>query len=239
MIEIAGGQTPLQEMGTKQLIRECIWYDREVRRVRAALNRCKAELQGRAAAEMEDHNVKYVKYYADAGAVAVADSQSLDVLNPEKLRGLVGEGLWDAKVSVTAETKYKYDPKFERMLKAIFTGDYTFEITLEEFLDEMSVRPDARQKKTLLKKLKGDFAKDKETLEAVLGQAAREAAGDGREPDWDVELWYIYRIKNGELIRAFLPEEFLDDTIAAIRKAVMVESKTAVTLEYDKDGGGE
>ena len=147
MIEITREKIPPKAMSTEQLISECIWYDKEARRIRAALNQCKAEMQGRGLAEMEDHNVRYVKYYADAGTVAVADSQSLDVLNPEKLRGLVGDGLWDAKVSATTETKYKYDPKFERMLKAIFTGDYTFEMTLEEFLDEMGVKPDAKQKK--------------------------------------------------------------------------------------------
>lgn len=35
-------------------------------------------------------------------------------------------------------------------------------------------------------------------------------------PDFDVELWYIYRIKNGELIKAFLPEEMIDAIIEGI-----------------------
>ena len=50
-----------------------------------------------------------------------------------------------------------------------------------------------------------------------------------------MELWYIYRIKNGELIRAFLPEEMLDSTIAAIRKSILVETKTSITLDYNTD----
>ena len=130
------------------------------------------------------------------------------------------------KVKEETKTTYKLDGKFERALKAVFTGDYTFETTLEEFLGEMEIKPDEKQKKLLLKKLKGDFEKDRETLLAVL-------APEGDAPDFDVELWYIYRIKNGELIRSFLPEEMLDGTLDWIRKSIFVEAKTAVTLDYD------
>lgn len=59
---------------------------------------------------------------------------------------------------------------------------------------------------------------------------------DGQEkPDFDVELWYIYRIRNGELIRAFLPEEMIDGTIEAIKKCIIVENKTSITLDYDSE----
>ena len=59
--------------------------------------------------------------------------------------------------------------------------------------------------------------------------------GEGSGPDFDVELWYICRIKNGELIRALLPEEFLDQTIGEIKKCLIVDSKLAVTIDYDKE----
>lgn len=118
------------------------------------------------------------------------------------------------------------------MLKAIFTGDYTFEMTLEEFLDQMSIKPDDKQKKLLLKKLKGEFEKDKETLTSVLlgGKTDEEQTSD-----FDVELWYIYRIKNAELIQAFLPEELIDNTINEIRKCILVETKTSITLDYKEE----
>ena len=54
-------------------------------------------------------------------------------------------------------------------------------------------------------------------------------------PDFDVELWYIYRIKNAELIRAFLPEELIDNTINEIRKCILVETKTSITLDYKEE----
>ena len=59
---------------------------------------------------------------------------------------------------------------------------------------------------------------------------------DGQEtPDLDVELWFIYKIKNGELIRAVLPDEFLDRTMEEIRKCLIVDSKTSITIDYDKE----
>lgn len=218
------------EMTNKELVKECIRLDREQKELRSEMNGCKAELQARGLAIMEDHNVKYIKFYGGGGSAAVMDSMSLDILNPDKLRELVGKGVYRMKVKEEVKTSYKYDPKFERALKAIFTGDYTFEHTLVEFLDEMSVKPNEKQKKLLLKKLKGEFEKDKETLLSVLFPDGYE-----EEPDLDVELWYIYRIKNGELIRAFLPEEMLDSTIAAIKKSIFVETKTSITLDYDTD----
>lgn len=191
------------------------------------LYRYKAELQARGLAIMEDHNVKYVKFYGDEGSAAITDSMSLDILNPDKLKELVGEGVYKMKVKEETKTTYKFDSKFEKAMKAIFTGDYTFETTLEEFLDEMSIKPDDKQKKLLLKKLKGEFEKDKETLISVLVPEGETV------PDFDVELWYIYRIKNGELIKAFLPEEMIDAIIEGIRKSIFVETKTSITLDYD------
>jgi hypothetical protein len=221
-------KTP-KSMTNEELIGACVTLDREQKKSRAMLNGYKAELQARGLALMEDHNVKYVKFYGGEGSAAITDSMSLDILNPDKLKELVGEGVYNMKVKEETKTTYKYDSKFEKALKAIFTGDYTFETTLEEFLEEMSIKPDAKQKKLLMKKLKGEFEKDKETLISVLVPEGQEA------PDFDVELWYIYRIKNGELIRAFLPEEMLDSTIEGIRKSILVETKTSITLDYDTE----
>lgn len=221
-------KTP-KSMTNEELIGACVTLDREQKKSRAMLNGYKAELQARGLVLMEDHNVKYVKFYGGEGSAAITDSMSLDILNPDKLKELVGEGVYNMKVREETKTTYKYDGKFEKALKAIFTGDYTFETTLDEFLEEMSIKPDAKQKKLLMKKLKGEFEKDKDTLISVLVPEGQEA------PDFDVELWYIYRIKNGELIKAFLPEEMLDSTIEGIRKSILVETKTSITLDYDTE----
>ncbi len=221
----------MKTMSEEQLVSIAVNLDQEQKRCKRELDAVKAEIQARGLRVIEDRNTKYIKYYSPDGSAAVTDTQSLDILNVDKLKGLVSEGIWKQNVTETTKTDYKYKPMLERVLKAIFTGDYTFEYSLEEFLEgSMPVKPDEKQKKLLLKKLKGDYAKDKDTLISVLGYESEETA-----PDFDVELWYIYRIKNGELIRAVLPEEFLDQTIQHIRKCLMVDSKTSITIDYNKE----
>lgn len=112
---------------------------------------------------------------------------SLDILNPDKLKELVGEGVYKMKVKEETKTTYKFDSKFEKAMKAIFTGDYTFETTLEEFLDEMSIKPDDKQKKLLLKKLKDDmknviigdeYIEDEQEREAKIATLCESAISD-------------------------------------------------------------
>lgn len=218
------------EMNNAQLVTAAIKFDQEQRSCKKELDAVKAEIQSRGLQVIEDRNVKLTKFFSSEGNASVMESQQIDVLNPDKLKELLSEGIWKAKVKESMETKYKYDSKLEQMLKAVFTGDYTFEYTLEEFLEEMSVKPDEKQKKLLMKKLKGDYVKDKQTFISVFGYPNEDAA-----PDFDVELYYVYKIKNGELIRAFLPEDGLDKTIDEIRKCLIVETKTSITIDYDKE----
>lgn len=213
-----------------ELVGEAVRLDQRAKSCRKELDAVKAELQARGLVLIEDRNVRYVKFYAQEGSAAVTDAQSLEVLNVDRLRELLSDGVWKQNVTETTKTEYKYKPLLERVLKAVFTGDYTFEYTLEEFLTEhLPVKPDAKQLKLLLRKLKGDYVKDKDVLAGVFGFDPQSM------PDFDVELWYIYRIKNGELIRAVLPEEFLDQTMEEIKKCLIVDSKTAITIDYQKE----
>ena len=91
------GQQTAKAMSNEQLIGACVELDREQKRSRALMNSYKAELQARGLALMEDHNVKYVKFYGDEGSAAITDSMSLDILNPDKLKELVGEGVYNMK----------------------------------------------------------------------------------------------------------------------------------------------
>nr|DAO32949.1 MAG TPA: hypothetical protein [Caudoviricetes sp.] len=216
----------LKDKETRELIAEWVTLDKQRKANAKQANQIKAELQARGLAYIDDHNERYVKFYGDTGSCSVTDAMSLEVLNVDKLKALLTPGFFDSKVTVTVKPSYDYDKKLEQALKAIFTGDYSFE-NLEDFLDGLSPAPDAKQKKLLLKKLKGDYEKDLETLEAVFGKSP-----DG---DYDVELFYIHRIKNGELIKAFLPDEGLDYMLQEIRKVIIVETKTAIKLDYEED----
>ncbi|MCM1258441.1 MAG: hypothetical protein NC307_11385 [Roseburia sp.] len=221
----------LKRMEEKQLVCEAVKLDKQQKQSKMELDAVKAELQARGLQVLEDRNTKYVKYYSPEGSAAVADTQSLEVLNVDKLKEFLSEGVWKQNVTETTKTDYKYKPMLERVLKAVFIGDYTFEYSLEEFVEgHLPIKPDEKQKRLLLKKLKGDYVKDRETLISALGYGSGEDA-----PDFDVELYYIYKIKNGELIKAVLPEEFLEQTIKDIRKCLIVESKTSITIDYDKE----
>ena len=50
-----------------------------------------------------------------------------------------------------------------------------------------------------------------------------------------MELWHIYKIKNGELIKSFLGSEQTEKAIAGIRNCLTVDSKTGITIDYDKE----
>lgn len=221
----------IKKMSDSQLVSRAVRLDIEEKKSKKQLDETKAELQARGLAVLEEQNTKFVRFYSTSGNVSVLDTQALDVLNAEKIRELLLEGVFDSKVEVTIpKKKYKFDSKLEQMLKAVFTGDFTFEYTLEEFIEtEMKVH-DASKKRLLLKKLVGDYKKDKQTLVSALGYKSEDAA-----PDFDVELYYIYKIKNGELIKAFLPEEGLDETISQLKNCMIVDSKTSITIDYDKN----
>lgn len=221
----------LKKMSEKELVTKAIELDQEQKQSKRELDLVKAELQARGLQVIEDRNIKYIKFFSPEGSAAVSDTQSLDVLNVDKLKDLLTEGVWKQNVTETTKTDYKYKPMLDRALKAIFTGDYTFEYSLEEFVDEyLPTSIDAKQKKLLLKKLKGYYAKDKEVLINVLGYSENEEV-----PDFDVELWYIYKIKNGELIQAILPEECFTQTLEEIKKCLIVDSKTSITIDYSKE----
>ncbi len=217
----------LKQKTSAELVDELVQLDRLRLQTARNISKYQAELQARGISIMEDRNKQYTRFYGSMGAAAsVTDRQSLDILNPDRLKLCVSEGVWKKNVTVTMETKYKCSANFERMLKALFTDDYTFEMDLEEFLDsQMHILPDTKQKKLLLKKLSGDYEKDRKNLAAIFDT----------ECDWDVELYYIHKIKNAELIRAFLPDDMLDATIRELKKCVIVDSKTAITLDYKED----
>ena len=228
----------ISEMKDENLVHQAIVLDAEKKRLDAELNTMKAEIQKRGLQTMMDYNVKYCKMYgAGDGAAIVSETQELDILNMDRLREIVGDGLVKEKVTETTDVKYKLDKNFDKMLKAVCTGDYTFEYTLEEFLDQMSIPVDQRQKELLLKKLKGDYRADKKTMLSVLGylKGRTEADAEAAAPDLDVELYYISKIKNAELILAFLPEEGIDSTMEAIRHCMIVDSKLKIELSYQEE----
>ena len=93
----------LNKVDTRTLICLCIDNDRRMKDMKKEMDALKAELQARGVREMEDHNVKFVRYYGLEGNASVTESLSLDILNPDRLKEIVGSGVWDMKVKRTED----------------------------------------------------------------------------------------------------------------------------------------
>lgn len=216
----------ISEMKTEELVEQLVQKDKEREELVKEINRYKHELEGRGEQILEDTNTRYIKYFSKNGSCAITDAEQLKVLNDSKLRGLLPDGIYDKFVEITPKVEYKYNKELEKVLKAIFSGDYTFEMPLEEAIESFGTfTPNTKQKKVLLKKLRGDYEKDRALLVSLFGEGA-----------YDEELYYIHKIKNGELIKIFLPEEGLNMLMEEIKECVVVESSLKITIE--KNGLG-
>ena len=216
----------LAQKTSRELVDDLVNLDRLRLQTARNIDEYKAELQARGISIMEDRNKQYIRFYGgDGGSASVTDKKSLELLNPDRLRLCVSEGVYRKNVTETTETKYKCSTQFETMLKALFTEDYTFEMGMEEMMDQLHILPDTKQRKLLLKRLKGDYEKDRKTLNSVFSV----------DEDWDAELWYIHRIKNAELIRIFLPDDMIDAAMKELKKCIMVGSSIAIKLDYEEE----
>lgn len=215
--------TKLGGLSTGELVTKLIDMDRKRAKIVGEIDRYKAEISARGGAVLDDTNTKFVKYYGENGSCAVTFAEKLFIADDLRLREMFPEGVYDKLVTVTSSVKYKYDSKLETALKAIFSGEYLFDMTMQEYLCNSALfplQPDVKQVKLLLKKLTGDYKKDNKLLASMFGAGS-----------YDEELLYIHRIRNGELIKLFLPDEGIDEVIEKIRGCLTVENDVKITID--------
>lgn len=213
----------LGELSTGQLVTTLIQMDRERAELVAEIDRYKAEISARGSTTLDDTNTKFIKYYGENGSCAVTCTEKLSIMNDLKLRELLPDGVYDKFVTITKNVKYKYDSKLEAALKALCSDEYCFGMTMLEYLKNNALfplQPDAKQIKLLLKKLTGDYKKDNKLLTSMFGKGS-----------YEEELLYIHRIKNGELIRLFLPDSDLKNIIGEILNCMAVENEVKITID--------
>lgn len=226
--------TKLQEMELKQIIEFAAAKDQKVKETTAELDILKAELQRRAENELEEKNIKFTEFFGTVNSyVNVSYAQKLEVLNMPKVKELLGDELIMEKIQQKpSEVKYEFDKKFKQALIAVITGDYSDEFTIDKILNDSGWKMDERQRSLILKKLKGEYTKDLDMLRKTLGCPELEA---------DEELYYIYKIKNWELIRAFFPADRFKKVAEEIKKYAVVDETPKIELKYSKevktDGG--
>lgn len=219
--------TRLREMGTDELVEFAAAKDQKVKETVAEVDILKAELQRRAENELEERNIKFTEFFGKINSyVNVSCAQKLEILNMAMVVELLGkELLKDKVVEKPAEVKYEVEKKFRQALIAVITGDYDSEFTVEQIVDHAGWQMDAKQKSLILKKLKGEYAKDIAMLRKTLGNPDLEA---------DEELYYIYKIKNWELVRAFFPMEDFRVVAEELKKYVIVDETPRIELKYSK-----
>lgn len=207
------------------LIQRAAEKDRQIKAASKELDAIKAELQSRAEQILEEHNIKFTEFFGDKNSyVAVSVAQTLDVLNMQKVQELLGAELLRDKITEKpVETKYEYDKKFKQALIAVITGDYDNEFTVEEIVTNAGWCATDSQKKVLLKKLKGEYKGDRKAVYAILNR---------EDIDIDIELYYIYKIKNWELIQAYFDMEGFKSVEEMIKKYVTVSETPKIELKY-------
>lgn len=202
-----------------KLVDQGIALDKRMKEDKKALDAIKAELQAIAYEDMENKNLKWVQFFGSEGQFNVGYKEKFELDDYATLISLLGDKA-KSKIVRKEEVKYEIDARFKAALIALFKGDHDKTVSVEAVLIGLGL--DSKKVKTTAKKLKGDYLKDKQVLEAV-----------GITGPLEEELDAIRLYRNHELVDRFvgsLPPEAID----RLKKAVFVEDGLSVGLEYEK-----
>ncbi len=216
----------LQELPVEELVDLAAAKKIKVDFAKAELDVISAEIQNRAVAFQEDRHIKFTEWAGSGKALAsVAVAQKFDILNYFKLKELLGAELVGEKVRIKpAEIKYDIDDAFKRALTAVILDDYEREMTIPEVVEKSGwCAEDPKKKASLLKKLKGDYKRDKKAVLDALNMRENEI-------NIDEELYLIYQIQNWKLILAFFDEARFEETAESIKRCILVDETVKIGL---------
>lgn len=216
----------LRGMDTGRIVDLVLNLKDELADLKMEMDNAAAELQIRAERITTDRNIKFTEFYGNKGCCSVTTAQTFDILNLPRLKEILGEDLVNQKVAVELVEKQKPDAKFKEALTAVFLGEYNSEYTISQIVAEISATYglDSASEQLLVKKLRGDYKKDKKTLMNVLGLSEDEF-------NLDEELYYIYQIKKYELMKAFIDEERIPELVEQLKKCLVVEETVKVEVK--------
>lgn len=206
-------------MNTAALVDQAVQIERRMKSDKKTLDKIKALLTNIAFEEMENKNIKFKQFFGKEGIFNAVYKEKFEVDNYKALQQAIGE-LVEDKITRKLEVKFEVENKFKRALTAIFKGEYSNELSIDQILDGYGINDKAL--KTAKRKLKGDYVSDKRVLQDL-----------GIEGDLEEELDAIRLYKNYELICRYFGEP-TEELAEAIRKAVFVEESLSVGLEYEK-----
>ncbi|MNW34004.1 hypothetical protein D3C74_109710 [compost metagenome] len=202
------------------LVDEGIQLERKIKEDGKRLDAIKAELQAAAVEVMDNKSLKWLQIFGNDGHFNIAQKEKFDIDDYAALVDVMGEKA-KAKITRKEAIKYTVEARFKEALIALFKGDFaTDSQTLDGVLQGMGM--DAATIKSVKKKLKGDYIKDKRVLESV-----------GVIDECEEELDAIRQIKNSELIDRFFAD-LTPEQLARVKKSVFVEEQVGVGLEYEE-----
>ena len=203
----------------KEFVEEAIRLDKEIKERTAKLNEVKAHLQAEGLREMENKNLRFFQMFSESGSCEIGYKQKLEIDNYSRLVGVLGSIVTE-KVTKKEEVKYDPDKKFKDALIALYLGDYEYCDLEKLLLSDLGVSDD-KQRKMLIKKLKGEYAADSRLLKSAGVTAPAEE-----------ELDAIRRQRNYELVTRFFDIEKVDEE--ELKKAIFVEDSLSLGLTYEK-----
>ncbi len=205
----------------REMIDRAIKLEKQGREVKIELDGIKAKLQAEALTEMENKNTKYVEYFGSTGSVFVSYKEKFEVDNLPALKEIFGEVL-TGKVKTEETVKITLDSKIKSAVMALYKGEYG-KWDLSHLLTGMGL--DQKQIKAVLKKLKGDYSKDLQTLRSF---------GIDSESLVEEELDAIREQKNLEMIMKFIDPAAVD--LEKLRRAISIEESLSIGLIFELEG---
>lgn len=205
----------------KELVDKAIRLDKAIKANRKKLEGIKATLQVEALAEIDNKNVKYIELFGNCGSSQIGYKEKLEITNFSKLCGLMGEAAED---NVVREQSVKIMPNndFKGALIALYKGELE-QCDVLQLLANMGL--DDKQAKAALKKLKGDYWKDRATLESF-----------GCTGNMEEELDAIRRHKNYELVEKYMDvNDMTEEQWQEFRRTLSLEETLSIGLSYEND----
>lgn len=191
--------------------------DEEISRLKREKDSITAKFQAYGLQELENKNIKYLELSSSEGSCNIGYKEKLTVDNFEKLRQVAGS-IVDAKAKITMEPKIEFvDKKFQTALIALYKQEYK-EHDLTKMLRELGM--DDSQIKTALKKLKGEYFKDKALLESF----------GVNDESLEEELDMVREHRNYELVTRYFDPDTID--LEELRKAIFVEDSLTVGYKF-------
>lgn len=203
-------------MTIAEKIDRAIKLDRLMKKYKKMLDSIKADLQAEALSEMENKNIKYVQLFGSKGSCEAAYKEKFDIDNFPLLLEALGDLLKD-KITRKEEIKFDVDNRFKEALSALAKGTYARH-DIEGILTGLGLS--GKTLKLALKKLKGDYKKDKALLASL-----------GVTGDLEEELDAIRDEKNLELIERYFQPDTVD--IEKVKKGIWIEESLSLGISYN------